>query len=142
MAAPRVPRAHRGVPGRCILFPLLHQDTETDTLLGRSESCRRDRMRYCCLFSLYERLTQCIFTGAGNSLFPVLSANSNPNLRLFGFDYAPQAVKLVQVLPRQIQLLQASQFDPGKPSLPVSSDRLNPSRRLGSIIGGQSSSRY
>ncbi|KAF8956960.1 S-adenosyl-L-methionine-dependent methyltransferase [Flammula alnicola] len=34
--------------------------------------------------------------GAGNSVFPLLSANNNPQLRLHAYDYASHAVKLVQ----------------------------------------------
>ncbi|KAF8972795.1 S-adenosyl-L-methionine-dependent methyltransferase [Flammula alnicola] len=33
---------------------------------------------------------------AGNSVFPLLSANNNPQLRLHAYDYASHAVKLVQ----------------------------------------------
>lgn len=36
-------------------------------------------------------------TGAGNSVFPLLSANENPDLILRAYDYSPHAVKLVQV---------------------------------------------
>ena len=35
--------------------------------------------------------------GAGNSVFPLLAANQNPDLRLFAYDYSSHAVKLVQV---------------------------------------------
>lgn len=35
--------------------------------------------------------------GAGNTVYPVLSVNKNPDLSLYAFDYASQAVKLVQV---------------------------------------------
>lgn len=35
--------------------------------------------------------------GAGNSVFPLLSANKNPALSLHAYDYANHAVKLVQV---------------------------------------------
>ncbi|KAI0058943.1 methyltransferase [Artomyces pyxidatus] len=34
--------------------------------------------------------------GAGNAIFPLLSANSNPELRIHAFDYSSHAVKLVQ----------------------------------------------
>ncbi|KAJ4473841.1 methyltransferase [Lentinula aciculospora] len=34
--------------------------------------------------------------GAGNSIFPVLSANQNPKLELYAYDYSSHAVKLVQ----------------------------------------------
>lgn len=34
--------------------------------------------------------------GAGNSLFPLLTANKNPDLRLLAYDYSSHAVKLVQ----------------------------------------------
>ncbi|PAV20032.1 methyltransferase [Pyrrhoderma noxium] len=34
--------------------------------------------------------------GAGNSVFPLLTANQNPDLKLLAFDYASHAVKLVQ----------------------------------------------
>lgn len=36
--------------------------------------------------------------GAGNSVFPLLASNKNPQLSLYAFDYAGHAVKLVQVL--------------------------------------------
>ncbi|KAF5367609.1 hypothetical protein D9757_010639 [Collybiopsis confluens] len=34
--------------------------------------------------------------GAGNSIFPVLAANQNPELELYAYDYSGHAVKLVQ----------------------------------------------
>lgn len=34
--------------------------------------------------------------GAGNTVFPLLSINENPHLRLIACDYAPQAVQVVQ----------------------------------------------
>ncbi|KIK59365.1 hypothetical protein GYMLUDRAFT_262118 [Collybiopsis luxurians FD-317 M1] len=34
--------------------------------------------------------------GAGNSIFPVLAANQNPQLELYAYDYSSHAVKLVQ----------------------------------------------
>lgn len=34
--------------------------------------------------------------GAGNTVFPLLSINENPNLRLLACDYAPQAVQVVR----------------------------------------------
>ncbi|KAJ3890455.1 methyltransferase [Lentinula edodes] len=34
--------------------------------------------------------------GAGNSIFPVLSVNQNPQLELYAYDYSNHAVKLVQ----------------------------------------------
>jgi len=34
--------------------------------------------------------------GAGNSVFPLLSANQNPHLSLYAYDYSSHAVKLVQ----------------------------------------------
>lgn len=37
--------------------------------------------------------------GAGNSVFPLLSANRNPDLKLLAYDYSNHAVKLVQVCP-------------------------------------------
>ena len=37
--------------------------------------------------------------GAGNSVFPLLTANKNPLLRVFACDYAPQAIHLVKVRP-------------------------------------------
>ncbi|KAK0489294.1 methyltransferase [Armillaria novae-zelandiae] len=37
--------------------------------------------------------------GAGNSVFPLLASNQNPDLSLFAFDYAHHAVKLVQSNP-------------------------------------------
>lgn len=35
--------------------------------------------------------------GAGNSVFPLMNANQNPELTMLAFDYASHAVKLVQV---------------------------------------------
>ena len=35
--------------------------------------------------------------GAGNSIFPLLAANRNPDLHLRAYDYSSHAVKLVQV---------------------------------------------
>ncbi|KAE9397080.1 methyltransferase [Gymnopus androsaceus JB14] len=40
--------------------------------------------------------------GAGNSIFPVLSANQNPQLELYAYDYSNHAVKLVQHNPLYI----------------------------------------
>ncbi|EMD39099.1 hypothetical protein CERSUDRAFT_112791 [Gelatoporia subvermispora B] len=37
--------------------------------------------------------------GAGNAVFPLLSANKNPELKLHAFDYSSHAVKLVQTNP-------------------------------------------
>jgi len=37
--------------------------------------------------------------GAGNSVFPLLSSNKNPNLTLRAYDYSSHAVKLVQTNP-------------------------------------------
>lgn len=34
--------------------------------------------------------------GAGNTMFPILSQNENPNLRVVGADYSPRAVELVK----------------------------------------------
>ncbi|KAJ2913064.1 hypothetical protein MD484_g7338, partial [Candolleomyces efflorescens] len=34
--------------------------------------------------------------GAGNSAYPLLSSNQNPDLKVFAYDYSPHAVKLVQ----------------------------------------------
>ncbi|KAF8329376.1 S-adenosyl-L-methionine-dependent methyltransferase [Cantharellus anzutake] len=34
--------------------------------------------------------------GAGNSVFPLLTANRNPYLRIFACDYAPEAIKIVK----------------------------------------------
>ncbi|KAF5318377.1 hypothetical protein D9611_013900 [Ephemerocybe angulata] len=34
--------------------------------------------------------------GAGNSAYPLLTMNENPDLRIFAYDYSPHAVKLVQ----------------------------------------------
>jgi hypothetical protein len=35
--------------------------------------------------------------GAGNSVFPLLAANQNPDLHLHAYDYSSHAIKLVQV---------------------------------------------
>ena len=48
--------------------------------------------------------------GAGNSVFPLLSANQNPELRLRAYDYSSHAVKLVQV--GQIFSLVTAESDP------------------------------
>jgi len=40
--------------------------------------------------------------GAGNSIFPLLAANRNPNLQLRAYDYSSHAVKLVQSDPLYI----------------------------------------
>jgi tRNAThr (cytosine32-N3)-methyltransferase len=37
-------------------------------------------------------------SGAGNSVFPLLTANQNPDLHLRAYDYSHHAVKLVQVI--------------------------------------------
>jgi tRNA1(Val) A37 N6-methylase TrmN6 len=37
------------------------------------------------------------YAGAGNAIFPLLSQNRNPELRIHAFDYSSHAVKLVQV---------------------------------------------
>lgn len=37
--------------------------------------------------------------GPGNTLFPLLAANENPKLSLFGFDYSKVAVDLVKENP-------------------------------------------
>lgn len=36
-------------------------------------------------------------TGAGNTVFPLLTMNKNPHLSLRAYDYSPHAIKLVQV---------------------------------------------
>ncbi|KAF9059525.1 S-adenosyl-L-methionine-dependent methyltransferase [Rhodocollybia butyracea] len=40
--------------------------------------------------------------GAGNSIFPVLAANRNPELKLYAYDYSSHAVKVVQHNPLYI----------------------------------------
>lgn len=37
--------------------------------------------------------------GPGNTLFPLLAANENPELNLFGFDYSKVAIDLVKANP-------------------------------------------
>ena len=43
---------------------------------------------------LYSQWTH---AGAGNTVFPLLAMNKNPQLSLRAYDYSPHAVKLVQV---------------------------------------------
>ncbi|KAF5373355.1 hypothetical protein D9615_007360 [Tricholomella constricta] len=45
---------------------------------------------------LTRRLVLSKFKGAGNSVFPLLAANKNPDLRICAYDYSNHAVKLVQ----------------------------------------------
>ena len=45
----------------------------------------------------YEIFLNFLPKGAGNSIFPLLSANRNPDLHLRAYDYSSHAVKLVQV---------------------------------------------
>lgn len=60
--------------------------------------------------------------GAGNSVFPLLSANKNPKLNLHAFDYSAQAVKLVQTNPLYISppvgKVEAAVWDLSSSSLP------------------------
>ncbi|KAH9951088.1 methyltransferase [Amylocystis lapponica] len=60
--------------------------------------------------------------GAGNAVFPLLSANSNPHLELRAYDYSSHAVKLVQTNPLYlappIGTIRAAVWDLSTPSLP------------------------
>lgn len=50
------------------------------------------------------------FQGAGNTIFPLLDTNQNPDLSIIACDFSPRAVKLVQV--REISGFHGSQFYP------------------------------
>ncbi len=54
-------------------------------------------------------------TGAGNSVFPLLTANENPLLKLHACDFSSHAVKLVQVIEGQ----------PAMPVIAASSAKIN-----------------
>ncbi|KAK7062515.1 hypothetical protein VNI00_000003 [Paramarasmius palmivorus] len=60
--------------------------------------------------------------GAGNSVFPLLAANQNPDLELFAYDYSSHAVKLVQNNPLYknppVGRIKASVWDLTSGSLP------------------------
>jgi len=60
--------------------------------------------------------------GAGNAVFPLLSQNRNPNLRLHAYDYSSQAVKLVQTNPLYVAppvgTIQSEVWDLSSSSLP------------------------
>ncbi|KAI0741875.1 methyltransferase [Daedaleopsis nitida] len=60
--------------------------------------------------------------GAGNAVFPLLSANQNPRLKLLAYDYSSHAVKLVQNNPLYtsppVGTIQAAVWDLTSPSLP------------------------
>ncbi|KAH9940784.1 methyltransferase [Epithele typhae] len=60
--------------------------------------------------------------GAGNAVFPLLSANQNPLLSLRAYDYSSHAVKLVQNNPLYLQpplgTIEAAVWDLSSPSLP------------------------
>lgn len=60
--------------------------------------------------------------GAGNSVFPLLSANKNPELSLLAYDYSHHAVKLVQHHPLYLSpplgTIHAEPWDLSSPSLP------------------------
>ena len=45
----------------------------------------------------YEQIFYLLPKGAGNSIFPLLAANRNPDLHLRAYDYSSHAVKLVKV---------------------------------------------
>ncbi|KAF7317882.1 Methyltransferase-like protein [Mycena kentingensis (nom. inval.)] len=66
--------------------------------------------------------------GVGNSVFPLLSANSNPQLSLRAFDYSNRAIKLLQENPLYtsppVGAIQAAVWDLTSPTLP---DDLSPS---------------
>jgi len=53
--------------------------------------------------------------GAGNSVFPLLTANENPLLKLHACDFSSHAVKLVQVIESQ----------PAMPVIAASSAKIN-----------------
>lgn len=79
-----------------LLFRLDIFVMKTDT--GRSAHYSRDRMWYVHNFTLDGGvLTIRTHLGAGNAVFPLLSANRNPELSLRAYDYSSHAVKVVQV---------------------------------------------
>lgn len=58
-------------------------------------------MWYVLLFHhIHSRLASLLSQGAGNSVFPLLSENANPDLIIHAYDYSSHAVKLVQVSPQ------------------------------------------
>lgn len=69
--------------------------------------------------------------GAGNSVFPLLSVNENPDLTIHAYDYSPHAVKLVQHNPLYLSpttgSVRASVWDV------TSSDGLPPDVEPGSV---------
>ncbi|KAI0079116.1 methyltransferase [Panus rudis PR-1116 ss-1] len=60
--------------------------------------------------------------GAGNSVFPLLASNQNPELRLFAYDYSSHAVKVVQSNPLYtsppVGSISAAVWDLSSPTLP------------------------
>ncbi|RPD64512.1 methyltransferase [Lentinus tigrinus ALCF2SS1-7] len=60
--------------------------------------------------------------GAGNAVYPLLSANQNPHLKLHAYDYSSHAVKLVQNNPLYtsppVGTIQAAVWDLTSPTLP------------------------
>ncbi|KAI0831972.1 methyltransferase [Trametes gibbosa] len=60
--------------------------------------------------------------GAGNAVFPLLSSNQNPHLRLKAYDYSSHAVKLVQSNPLYLSpplgTIEAAVWDLTAPTLP------------------------
>ncbi|GJE93230.1 S-adenosyl-L-methionine-dependent methyltransferase [Phanerochaete sordida] len=68
--------------------------------------------------------------GAGNAVFPLLSANQNPHLSLRAYDYASHAVKVVQTNPLYLDPpvgnIQAAVWD-------LSSDSLPPGLEAGTV---------
>lgn len=60
-------------------------------------------------------MTHASSPGAGNSAFPLLSANKNPDLRIHAYDYSSHAVKVVQNTPLYLEppigSIQASVWD-------------------------------
>lgn len=73
--------------------------------------------------------------GAGNAVFPLLSANKNSQLDLRAYDYSAQAVKLVQVCCLDETLIRTNiNWFLDEPPLSISPNRNNSSRGMGSVI--------
>ena len=66
-------------------------------MLVLSRSRRSDVVYSLIFFVSCDFLKKLPRIGAGNSIFPLLAANRNPDLHLRAYDYSSHAVKLVQV---------------------------------------------
>jgi tRNAThr (cytosine32-N3)-methyltransferase len=59
--------------------------------------------------------------GAGNTAFPILQGNENPNLKVHALDFSPRAISVIQSNPLyQSAHISASVWDIASPSLPPS----------------------